>query len=408
MEDARLAYISAPTNVCKNEFEAVEFYPDSGKPIHRYCDPKEELYIRVSNISDDVCALILDLEQEGEFQLYAYDEYTRPTCDKEDNALIFAFGDIGFPAISCEDITDCPDGFYGVCDSDGKVCLECSLTQMPNETQDKCLEVACDEETETLCDNGEAKWCCPNTELCTEEYQQCDQSDGMCAYEFVGEATTTKSYDCSYKFVGEATTTKSYDCAYELTTEIREDGTETVRPKPIEGKTCADSSHYCNLMYADETCSTNASKSTAIGETIYGVCSPMGEANTSCPVVTLRPDKIMDVSDACADPSHYCNLMYADEWCGTNASASTAIGETIYGVCSPMGEANTSCRLMTHRPDKEMQVIKPCPSMTYCYLKYADETCSANASASTAIGETIYGVCSPMDEVNSVCPVSKK
>ena len=399
MKDAHLGYVSTPVGSCVNEFISVDFDPSSGKQTDFYCDPKNEKYIRVSGISDAVCDHLLKMEQDNEVELYAYDEYTRPLCDKGDNALIFAFADTGFPAIACESVADCPPDFYGICHKTDKVCLECPLTQKPNETADMCIDVTCDEVTETLCETDKAKWCCPNTELCGTTAGVCIKSDGMCSAIFT-EPTVTKTYDCAYKF-NEPVVTKTYDCAYKMVAHTRSDGLETIDLQEV--KACANSALYCNLTYADESCGKTADAGTPIGTTLYGTCAPMNTSYSGCTSVIDNTNVLQEVK-ACANSSLYCNLQYADESCGKTADAGTPSGTTLYGTCAPMNTSYSGC---TSAIDSSttLQEIKQCPSSQYCHLKYTDEQCTA---ASASAQDLLFGVCLPMNSSNAVCPVPSK
>ena len=229
---------------------------------------------------------------------------------------------------------------------------------MPNTAHDECVDFGCNEETETLCDNGKAKWCCPNNELCGEGSNQCVQSDGMCSYALIATPTTTKTYECAYKFVDtpsfgktyecayrfidNPTSSKTYECSYEIVSEKNSDGVEIMGIKVV--KPCANSSYYCNLQYSDETCNTSIS-----------------------------------------------------DWITT--------GKTIYGSCSQPSESYSGCTLTTNSPDKIMQAVKPCPSNQYCYLKYKDDKCT---TASDNISGIIYGVCLAPNSSNAICPVPQK
>ena len=400
MKDAHLAYVSTPVSSCVNKFISVNFDPSSGKQTDYYCDPKNEKYIRVSNISDKVCDHLLKMEQDNEVELYAYDEYTRPLCDKGDNALIFAFSDTGFPAIACESISDCPLDFDGICHETDKLCLKCSDMQMPNATQTQCVDLQCDEATETLCETDKAKWCCPNTELCGATYKQCAKSDGMCSYVFL-EPVVTKAYDCAYKFT-EPTITKTYDCAYKMTSETRADGTETIGLEMV--KKCSNSSLYCNLKYSDEGCSIRSADKTAIGTIIYGSCSPPNASYEGCTVTVNEKASVVTVEKPCQDSSLYCNLKYSDERCSTKAINKTASGTIIYGSCSPPNASYEGCT-MTLNVSTVLSVGQPCPASQYCFLKYADEQCTY---ASNTISGTIYGVCLVPNSSNAVCPIPTK
>ena len=398
MKDAHLGYMSTPITSCVNDFVPVEFTPESGLQTDYYCDRKNERYIRVSGISDEVCNRLLDMRSDNEVELYTYDEYTDPLCNKGDNALIFAFADTGFPALPCESIDDCPPDFFGICHETDKMCLKCPEGQMPNTARNQCVDLQCNEETETMCDNGEAKWCCLNTEICSTIAGECIQSDGMCSAIF-SEPKVTKTYDCAYKF-NEPVVTKTYDCAYKMVSATHEEGFETV--DFVEVKPCANSSLYCNLKYADETCATVAPDGTAVGEIIYGACSEMGRGDALCSA-SVDDTNVLEVVKPCANSSHYCNLKYADTSCDTVAPDGTTSGEIIYGACSEMGRGDALCSASvddTH----VLQNIKPCPAKQYCHFKYIDEQCTI---AGDNAKDLLFGVCLDMNSGNAVCPAPK-
>ena len=390
--------MSTPITSCVNDFVPVEFTPESGLQTDYYCDRKNERYIRVSGISDEVCNRLLDMRSDNEVELYVYDEYTEPLCNKGDNALIFAFADTGFPALPCESIDDCPPDFFGICHETDKMCLKCPEEQMPNTARNQCVDLQCDEETETMCDNGEAKWCCPNTEICSTTPGECIQSDGMCSYFFL-EPTVTKTYDCAYTF-NEPVVTKTYDCAYRLTSKTRADGTETIGLESV--KSCANSSLYCNLQYGDEACGKTAPADTPVGGIIYGTCAPPNTSNKGC-TADVNKKGVLTVQKPCANPSLYCNLQYGDESCGKTAPSDT-VGKTIYGTCAPPNTSNKGCTADVNKKGV-LTVKQPCPSNQYCHLRYADEQCTA--ASADAVG-VIYGVCLTPDSSSAVCPVPQK
>ena len=428
MKDAHLGYMSTPITSCVNDFVPVEFTPESGLQTDYYCDRKNERYIRVSGISDAVCNRLLDMRSDNEVELYTYDEYTDPLCNKGDNALIFAFADTGFPALPCESIADCPPDFFGICHETDKMCLKCPEGQMPNTARNQCVDLQCDEETQTMCDNGEAKWCCPNTEFCDSIAGKCIKSDGMCmvifaepkvtktydcAYTFnepkvtktydcaytFNEPKVTKTYDCAYTF-NEPKVTKTYDCAYKLVNTTRSDGTETIDLKEV--KPCSNPSYYCNLNYTDEGCTTNAPANIK-GQVLYGACSPLEEKYTSC-TMSVDVSSTLSVVKPCSNPSYYCNLNYTDEGCATNAPANIK-GQVLYGACSPLEEKYASCA-MSVDVSSTLSVLKPCSNPSYyCNLNYTDEGCTTNAPANIK-GQVLYGACSPLEEKYASCAMS--
>ena len=408
MKDAHLGYMSTPITSCVNDFVPVEFTPESGLQTDYYCDRKNERYIRVSGISDAVCNRLLDMRSDNEVELYTYDEYTDPLCNKGDNALIFAFADTGFPALPCESIDDCPPDFFGICHETDKMCLKCPEGQMPNTARNQCVDLQCNEETETMCDNGEAKWCCPNTEICDSIAGKCIKSDGMCSYIFSDPQMTktydcaytfkkpvvTKTYDCAYTFK-KPTVTKNYDCAYEIK-RVTKQGIDTLEIKAV--KACENAGLYCNLQYSDQTCGTIA-PSNSDNTILYGACSPISGTHTECKA-TVDRDSTLTVVKACDNPDLYCNLQYSDQTCGTTAD-STSDNTILYGACSPVSGTHTECKTAVNS-DYVLQVQTACPSSMYCHLKYQDTNCTQASSNTTGV---LYGVCLEPSSVDAVCPV---
>jgi len=411
ISDAQTAYLLSDKNACMMNFVPVEFSSESKKPIDAYCDGQNKKYIRISDISDEVCHLVLDFEQSGRLDFYSYDDYGEPTCDKGENALIFAFNGVGFPALPCHDFSDCPDSLYGICHQTQKLCMQCGPVQMPNADKDLCVEVNCQPDTETMCDMDGFKWCCPNIQLCGSEQGECVDSDGMCLYVFAepvvtktadcaytfNEPVVTKAADCAYTF-NEPILTKTADCAYMLISETRSDGTQTIGLK--EEKPCADNL-YCNLRYADDSCGTQAPANTPVGTIMYGSCSPMNTSYAGCNV-TIDSSNVLVAEKTCAD-NLYCNLRYADDSCGTQADASIN-NKTLYGSCSPMNTSYAGCNV-TIDSSNVLEAEKTCVVNLYCNLRYADEWCETSADASIN-NKTLYGSCSPMNTSYAGCTAS--
>ena len=143
----------------------------------------------------------------------------------------------------------------------------------------------------------------------------------------------TKEYDCAYTF-NEPTVSKAYDCAYEITDDVIS-GVETIGFREIKG--CKDGL-YCHLKYTDQSCGTSAPADIAVGQTIYGSCSPMNSSYTGC-TVSVDQTNVLEAITPCPS-DQYCHLKYKDESC---TSAGAEISGAVHGVCLPMNSSSAVC-----------------------------------------------------------------
>ena len=386
--DIKLSYASVYTqqNV-PYEWTPVTFSTNSKYALSIRQDIDHNNFVLITDVEKDICDALTDIVNDGkEMALYHLDN-SPMTCDNETQNIVASFSGI-LQKIPCTTADDCTNGF---CNTQTHVCDFCPSGQIPNDTKDGCIETICDTTTEIPCSNDTDKWCCPNTLLCGGIQNECVSSTGRCSYLFT-EPTVTKEYDCAYTF-NEPTVSKAYDCAYEITDDVIS-GVETIGFREIKG--CKDGL-YCHLKYTDQSCGTSAPADIAVGQTIYGSCSPMNSSYTGC-TVSVDQTNVLTPQKECKD-GLYCHLKYTDMTCRTSASANIN-NTTIYGSCSPMNSSYTGCAVSVDQTNV-LTPITPCPSNQYCHLKYKDDVCTA---AGSDINDVVHGVCLAMNSSSTVCP----
>ena len=389
--DIKLAHASVYTRTsAPYEWTSVEFTPAGGHPLYMRRDLSRNDFVLVESVTQDVCDILSDMADDGREMVLYYTDNTPMTCDEETQDIVASFSG-KIQQIACNTIEDCPADFNGFCNTQDKVCEYCPMGQIPDATGEACVDLTCDEDTETLCATETNAWCCPNTLLCGEQKDECVPSTGWCSYDFA-EPKVSATYDCAYTFK-EPIVSATYDCAYTLT-DATLAGVATIGLK--EEKGCG-TGLYCHLRYSDTSCGTTAPANTAVGTTIYGSCSPMNSSYTGC-TMTVDQSNVLSVEKSCGE-GLYCHLRYSDTSCGTTASADTK-NRVIYGSCSPMNSSYTGCT-MTVDQSNVLDVITPCPSSQYCHLKYKGQTCTTAPADMTGV---IYGVCLAPNSSSTVCP----
>ena len=386
--DIKLAYASVyMRSSAPYEWTSVEFTPAGDHALLVRRDLDNNNFILISAVEKDVCDILLNMANDGQEMVLYYSDNAPMTCDKEIQDIVVSFSG-ATQKIPCKTVDDCPNGF---CNPQTHVCDTCQNGQVPNASGDGCIDLTCDATTETWCSNDTDQWCCPNTSLCGDASNECASSTGRCSYIFA-EPIVTKGYDCAYTF-NEPTVSKTYDCAYEITDDVIS-GVATIGFREIKG--CKDGL-YCHLKYADTTCGASAPSDIAVGQTIYGSCSPMNASYTDC-TVSVDQTNVLTPKKECKD-GLYCHLKYTDTTCGTSAPAEIN-NTTIYGSCSPMNASYTGCAVSVDQTNV-LEAITPCPSNQYCHLKYQDEMCTA---AGASITGSVHGVCLAMNSSRAVCP----
>ena len=145
VRDARKAWVEAvawqnvsdPTN-----WELSRYASESGKTFYAKRDAKNDNYVKVEGVEEEVCEQILRLQKDGELILLT--ETFRPFAACQENSdLIFGFDGVGC-LIPCETTADCQAGeeaYNGYCDTEEGYCHECGVLELVNSDGTAC---ACD------------------------------------------------------------------------------------------------------------------------------------------------------------------------------------------------------------------------------------------------------------------------
>ncbi len=401
IQDAYLGYTSMLGNKDKKQIDwmPVQFEPKSGKPIDVSRDLDGDNYVRVREIEQDICKLILQLAVPNKLMFYDETGEDMLSCSVEENIMIFAFDGTRAPGVNCESGQDCTsegDGMY--CNTDKGICRFCPDGFMISSDNDDCWEM-CEEETETTCVSDNKHWCCNNTLLCGEQVGECIESDGFCEYT-LREQTKETEFDCSYAYQNQTKTVKS-DCSYHYTEQINEryaecsytlSGTGTdFHLSPRQG---CPTGMYCYLSYKDENCTQQSGAEGA--NILYGTCTSLALTNPTCRI--RSSSTVLTVREGCPT-GLYCYLSYKDENCEQKSGSEGA--NVLYGTCTSLAQTNPPCRVtsLSH----VLTPLQKCPDGLYCYLGYSDKSCKKALGAKGA--ETIYGACTSLAITNPPCPI---
>jgi len=398
--DAHLAWLEAQEMAQATDYHPVNILGDSQAAFEFRRDSKGDGYVRTAGIEKAVCRQILNHEVAGKLAFYAQDEYSKPTCSEEENTIIFAFEGVSGPSLDCENVDHCPEGNSWICNEYG-ICDECSDGLVPNLDHTDCILLSCGDD-ETMCsvfNEGTGKydkWCCPNTQICGSSKDVCDASDGYCSYEFAEPVETT--LHCAYTFAEPVE--RTLHCAY--TFNINGD---VVTLTLKDNKGCGEG-EWCNLRFASDDCEDTANSNTPNGAVIYGSCSPMNSAYSTCEKELDTTNVVTQVSGKGCGEGEWCNLRFASDDCEGTANSNTPSGTVIYGSCSPMNSAYSTCEMALDTTDV-VTAKKPCLASEYCYLRYSAASEDGCESADSNITDTIYGICLELNKgsSNAVCPV---
>ena len=387
LHDAYLAYTSMYNNKDDEmDWTPVNFTPKCGKPIDVSRDEDGDMYVRVQQIEQAVCQQILLMAVPGKLMFYDEEGEDMTTCE-EDNSIVVAFDGLRAPGPNCEGGDDCSEfGDNVYCNMNKGVCRICDKEgYIISPDNDACWQV-CDEETETVCIKERDHWCCPKTLLCGEKVDECIESDGYCEYS-LGQQTKEVESNCSYSYKNQ-TTTRASNCSYTAS------GTnENFVLTPQKG---CPSGQYCYLAYKNEDCSTTLGAEGAT--TMYGTCTALSMSNAECRIKTISTD-MLTVREGCPS-GQYCYLAYKNEDCSTALGAEGAA--IMYGTCTALSMSNAECRVQSMSTDM-LTVIEGCPSGQYCYLAYKNKDCSTALGAEGAT--TMYGTCTALSMSNAECRI---
>lgn len=166
----------------------------------------------------------------------------------------------------------------------------------------------------------------------------------------------------------------------------------------------------CSYRISDETMTLSTNCSYEVSDETMGmhtncsftVSSDTMTLTTNCSYTNgLASDgETLNMTIGTACPSgQYCYLSFKTSDCSSSVSATGA--ETIYGVCTDMNNKNASCAVQKASEGDMVTQSNGCPSGQYCYLSFKNDSCTSSAGANHT--GTIYGVCSDMNNKNPSC-----
>ena len=394
-----LAWQTVPT---RNDWIDSQAANESGKSFAVWRDIKDNNYIKVEGVEEEVCEQMLPHQHEGSllFLTTSFEDLT--TCPEGENVIVMAFDGVSGKPAECENQKGCQDlysdAFY--CDGDGH-CQECDANiSVVNAAGDGCR---CNSNMALTCDDGNGNtWCCGQDEygkerICGDEIGECTESDGTCEYNITAPSETKKA-NCSYEIIQYET---APNCSYRIY-QASADGAVTLE----EANRCTGQGEYCYLAYADQSGANLASDSIGYQNQtyLYGYCKKNYDYTTNRSVYFS-----LEENEPC-DEGEYCALGYADEECGNtvadgvgyanNANATPAM---IYGACKKPYTYSYECEAANG--GFNMTETTGCPAAKYCSLQWQSitETCTA---AGNDITGPIYGVCLARDSYNPSCPAN--
>ena len=386
IQDAHLAYteLHGMINNQPHPWTAVTWEAKSHKTIETLRDNDGDDYVKVIGIDEEDCKQILLMSVPPRITLFDENAKRFEVC-AESNNIVFAFDGVRVPGINCETGSDCAQmGMY--CQSVDKICKTCAEGYKINAKRNGCDRI-CQLDTQTTCELDKNYWCCDHNLICGTTVEECQESDGFCAYK-INQQKIEATSDCSYLYIQQEQTISS-DCQYEVKNTT--DGA-IVTPK----KKCPQG-QFCNLRFTDEKCQNTLTDSS--NGTMYGICSARNLPLSSCLVSSVSNP--MKLQKGCPK-GQYCNLAYTDELC--TAKIPNDLGANImYGVCSALYNPSSNCPIQ--KISNAVSPIKKCPQTKYCNLFYTDETCTTPADNNGA--NILYGICNKKDSANKTCPTKK-
>ena len=421
ISESKLAFIEAHArqnmeSAKLNLWENVSFTPSYGYGMTVMRDYKSNDYVKVTRVSEGVCAQMLPMQVEGQLAFYTegYEELT--DCEDE-NTIVVAWNGIGVPA-ECGVSHDCdvgeyalevnPHGFPGFCNAEGR-CQKCAedISEV-NENRDGC---DCDPEVALSCSDEEGNtWCCGGKTICGARPNECPPSDGACSYTFT-QQTQTVAANCHWTIIAQEQEVAA-NCSYTMSDTLLDAEYNTHKLELSPQIPCTEPGQYCYLYYQDSACTTSLRSDTSTTPVLWGVCVDQdSEASRhQCNVISHTTEIMKPVQD-CTQEGEYCYLYYAKEDCSGDRLTSN-VGATqkedMWGICIDQ-DAETA----THQIGCNVTSVTPalsedqgCPAGEYCYLKWKGASCSPALKSEDA--GPFHGVClgqnQGKDEVQ--CPIS--
>ena len=177
---------------------------------------------------------------------------------------------------------------------------------------------------------------------------------------------------------------------------------------------CVESDGFCKYAFQNMDMQPKANCSYQISDEEM-ILSTNCSYNVSADIMTLKTNCAfknglasdgetlnMSVEGTPCPTGQYCYLSFKTSDCLSSVSATGA--ETIYGVCTDMNDVNASCLVQKATSGEMVTEDKDCPEGQYCYLSFSNNTCTGSASSNHA--GKLYGVCTFMDNVNPSCSVN--
>ena len=391
-----LAWQTVPT---RNDWIDSQAANESGKSFAVWRDIKDNNYIKVEGVEEEVCEQMLPHQHEGSllFLTTSFEDLT--ACPEGENAIVMAFDGVSGKPAECENQKGCQDlysdAFY--CDGDGH-CQECDATiSVVNETGDGCR---CNSNMALTCDDGNGNtWCCGqdeygNERICGDEIGECTESDGTCEYTVNVPTEFTYTTNCSYRVSVPSEFRYTTNCSYNVSVN-ETTGAVTVSPREDNCPT----GQYCYLAYTESDCSQEATEIES--GILYGTCILETAADKSCGYdqnsqITVEPNQ-----DNCPT-GQYCYLAYTESDCSQEATEIES--GILYGTCILETAADKSCAYGSASNVTVSESIG-CPINKYCYLKWTDSSCSSVAE--TVETGTLYGACMGYTSTNpDSCPAT--
>ena len=412
VQEAHLAWANNQGNpeATETNWIPVNFTPKCGYNMLTGKDEDGDTFVLVENIDKEMCQMLMQLGNNDALSFYQQVELEETNialvteCNPEPMDIIFAFEGTRAPGKDCETNEECADSAGGYCHADMGICYDCPDGKEPNESRTFCNPI-CDSELETSCLSGEYRWCCGGNTICGETVGECPESDGFCKYQFENMEMKAKA-DCSYQ-VSADEMILSTNCSFNVSSDVMSLTTNCAFRNglandgetlnmEVEGKPCG-TGQYCYLSFKTSDCLSSVSNT---GENIiYGVCTDMDKANASCLVQKATSGEMVTEDKGCPE-GQYCYLSFANNTCTSSASSNHS--GTLHGVCAFMDNVNPSCSV--NLPDGQAMVEAvddPCPPNQYCALSFGSETCSGGISANQT-GQ-IFGACTDMDSTTASC-----
>ena len=408
-KDIKLIQINLVSKTDGVPYEWEEFEEDLPSPYTYFIrrDKAHNDFVLVEAVEQKICVHLNRLAQDaGELTLYTMDN-TPMDCSAETQEVVVSFNGAE-QLIPCSDNNECPnqEGIY--CDEDEEICQACGFDERLNDDEDGCIDLCADrgDEKITSCkiETEEIGWCCRYDEFCSEtKAGECIPSDGSCIYTFF-DTDTDMGYktDCSY-YMGISEVVEKYgtDCSYMFSS----DG----QMKSQKG--CVLKNQYCALNWTKSSWDRNTSEpkaTSAFRGQLYGKCQMLTTHDVT-PIKTYSEGTgLIYKKTGCKEKNEYCVIHWTkSSWQKGDAEPKAESNSTgvLYGKCQILTTFDVSPIIdETDKINKTFKADKKCPPKMYCYLQWKDENCTL---ATSNIKGKVYGSCSLLDEINTMCSKSE-